>query len=249
MLYGSNNRAKQPHSGSQSDRSEPPYCQHQRRRSKAIYLGGKGLGLKLFNERVAAGIDPLGPDNLIVFMMGVMLGTGAPCSGRFAAVTKSPLTGIMLASSCGGPFGMALKTAGYDGLIIGGKSETPVYLKIDAEGLSFEDASSLWGLDTQETQIRLAADKKAGALVIGPAGENQVLFANVASGHRYLGRGGMGAVMGAKNLKAVVALGGKYKILPRHPDAFEKIKRKASAQIDANHFTGHAYRSSAPVPM
>ncbi len=207
------------------------------------FIGGKGLGLKLFNERVAAGIDPLGPDNLIVFMMGVMLGTGAPCSGRFAAVTKSPLTGIMLTSSCGGPFGMALKTAGYDGLIIGGRSETPVYLKIDAEGLSFEDASSVWGLDTQETQSRLADDKKSGALAIGPAGENQVLFANVASGHRFLGRGGMGAVMGAKNLKAVVALGGKYKILPRHADAFEKIKRKASAQIDANHFTGHAYRN------
>ena len=178
-----------------------------------------------------------------MFMMGVMLGTGAPCSGRFAAVTKSPLTGIMLTSSCGGPFGMALKTAGYDGLIIGGRSETPVYLKIDAEGLSFEDASSVWGLDTQETQSRLADDKKSGALAIGPAGENQVLFANVASGHRFLGRGGMGAVMGAKNLKAVVALGGKYKILPRHADAFEKIKRKASAQIDANHFTGHAYRN------
>ncbi len=115
------------------------------------FIGGKGLGLKLFNERVLTGTDPLGPDNLLVFMMGVMLGTGAPCSGRFAAVTKSPLTGIMLSSSCGGSFGMALKTAGYDGLIIVGRSLTPVYLSIDADGLALENATDLWGLDTQET--------------------------------------------------------------------------------------------------
>jgi aldehyde:ferredoxin oxidoreductase len=209
---------------------------------RKLFLGGKGLGLKLFRERVPPGADPLGPENLLVFMMGVMMGTGAPCSGRFAAVTKSPLTGIMLSCSCGGPFGMALKTAGYDGLIIGGSSAVPVYLTIDADDATFEDAASLWGLNTRETQARIAAGKKAGALAIGPAGENRVLFANVAAGHRFLGRGGMGAVMGAKNLKAVVALGGTHRITPRHPAAFEALKRKAIRQIDANHFTGHVYR-------
>jgi aldehyde:ferredoxin oxidoreductase len=209
---------------------------------RRLYLGGKGLGLKLINERLSSGVDPLGPDNLLVFMMGVMMGTGAPCSGRFAALTKSPLTGIMLSSSCGGPFGMALKTAGYDGLIVAGRSSTPVYIRIDASGVTFEDAGELWGLDTHETQQRLNPGKKDGALAIGPAGENQVLFANVASGHRFLGRGGMGAVMGAKNLKAVMAVGGEYRIEPRQPEAFQRIKHRAFKQIDGNHFTGHAYR-------
>ena len=206
------------------------------------FLGGKGLGLKLFNERVSPGVDPLGPDNLLVFMMGVMLGTGAPCSGRFAALAKSPLTGIMLACSCGGPFGMALKTAGFDGLIVSGRSAQPFYIEIDANGPSFMDASHLWGLDTQETQSALSSGKSDGALAIGPAGENQVLFANVASGHRFLGRGGMGAVMGSKNLKAIIARGGRYKITPHDPDWFKKVKRKANRQVDNNHFTGHAYR-------
>lgn len=206
------------------------------------YLGGKGLGLKLINERLPGGVDPLGPDNLLVFMMGVMMGTGAPCSGRFAALTKSPLTGILLSSSCGGPFGMALKTAGYDGLIVVGQSPTPVYLRVDDGGVTFEDAGDLWGLDTHETQQRFNLGKKDGALAIGPAGENNVLFANVASGHRFLGRGGMGAVMGAKNLKAVMAVGGKYRIEPRHPPTFQRIKGRAYKQIDGNHFTGHAYR-------
>jgi aldehyde:ferredoxin oxidoreductase len=206
------------------------------------FLGGKGLGLKLINERLPRGVDPLGPDNLLVFMMGVMMGTGAPCSGRFAGLTKSPLTGILLSSSCGGPFGMALKTAGYDGLIVAGQSPTPVYIRIDDGGVTFEDAGDLWGLDTHETQQRLNSGKKDGALAIGPAGENKVLFANVASGHRFLGRGGMGAVMGAKNLKAIMAYGGSYKIRPHHPDKFKGVARKAGKQVDANHFTGHAYR-------
>ncbi len=206
------------------------------------YLGGKGLGLKLISERLPVGCDPLGPDNLLVFMMGVMMGTGAPCSGRFAALTKSPLTGIMLSSSCGGPFGMALKTAGYDGLIIGGRARNRTWLKIDAAGVSFEDASPLWGLDTQATQAKLSNQRKAGVLAIGPAGENRVLFANVASGHRFLGRGGMGAVMGAKNLKAIVATGGRYRIRPHDPAGFKAIAHRAGRQVDANHFTGHAYR-------
>ncbi len=206
------------------------------------YIGGKGLGLKLLHERLTPGVDPLGPDNLLVFMMGVMMGTGAPCSGRFAALTKSPLTGIMLSSSCGGPFGMALKTAGYDGLIVSGASPNPVCLQIDSKGVSFEDATGLWGCDTQETQQQLDLGKKDGAMAIGPAGENKVLFANVASGHRFLGRGGMGAVMGAKNLKAIMACGGSYKIKPHDPAGFKAVARKAGKQVDANHFTGHAYR-------
>ena len=89
------------------------------------YLGAKGLGLKLLYDRMTPGVDPLGPQNFIALMPGVLMGTMAPCSGRFEAITKSPLTGIMVASSCGGPFGMSLKTAGWDGLIITGRADTP----------------------------------------------------------------------------------------------------------------------------
>jgi aldehyde:ferredoxin oxidoreductase len=175
------------------------------------YLGGKGLGLKLLFERLQPGIDPLGEDNYLAFMMGVLLGTGAPCSGRFAALTKSPLTGIMLASSCGGPFGMAYKTAGYDGLLITGRSDRPIYLEIDETSVKFQDASGLWGKSTFDTQDALVDNPGTGVLAIGPAGENKVLYANIVTGHRFLGRGGMGAVMGAKHLKAIVAHGKAYK--------------------------------------
>lgn len=210
---------------------------------RKLYLGAKGLGLKLLFERLAPGIDPLGEDNYLAFMMGVLMGTGAPCSGRFAAVTKSPLTGIMLTSSCGGPFGMAYKTAGYDGLLITGKSARPIYLEIDADGVKFQDAAHLWGQDTMETQDALAGDRKSGVLAIGPAGENRVRFANIASGHRFLGRGGMGAVMGAKNLKAIVAHGGTYRILPNHPEKFKAVCKKATRYIKNNKFTGDLYRN------
>ncbi|HEX9973455.1 MAG TPA: aldehyde ferredoxin oxidoreductase family protein [bacterium] len=209
---------------------------------RKLYLGGKGLGLKLLYDRLKPGIDPLGEENIIALEMGIIMGTGATCSGRFAAITKSPLTGILVSSSCGGPFGMAYKTAGYDGLLISGKSETPIYLEIDAEGVRFQDAEHLWGKDTQETQEELIKTKTDGALVIGPAGENKVLFANVRSGDRFFGRGGIGAVFGAKNLKAILAHGGAYKIVPKNLTAFEKVHKKAIKQINSNLFTGKLYR-------
>ena len=210
---------------------------------RRLYLGGKGLGLKLLFERLQPGIDPLGEDNYLAFMMGVLLGTGAPCSGRFAALTKSPLTGIMLASSCGGPFGMAYKTAGYDGLLITGKSAKPIYLEIDSGGVKFQDGAHLWGKETAETQELLSKNRKDGVLAIGPAGENRVRYANIASGHRFLGRGGMGAVMGAKNLKAIVAHGGTYRILPNDSNKFKALCKKATKYIKANKYTGDYYRN------
>ena len=210
---------------------------------RRMYLGGKGLGLKLLYDRLTPGIDPLGEDNYLAFMMGVLLGTGAPCSGRFAALTKSPLTGIMLSSSCGGPFGMAFKTAGYDGLLIRGASSEPVILDIDKDGVRFEDASGLWGKTTFETQDALRANKDDGVLAIGPAGENKVLYANIVSGHRFLGRGGMGAVMGSKNLKAIVAHGKAYAIVPKNRERFKAVSQKATGYINANRTTANLYRN------
>ncbi|BBO87322.1 aldehyde ferredoxin oxidoreductase family protein [Desulfosarcina ovata] len=206
------------------------------------YLGGKGLGLKLLYERIQQGAEPLGEENWLAFMMGVLMGTGAPCSGRFSVVTKSPLTGIMLSASCGGPFGMAYKTAGYDGLLITGKATSPVVVVVDEDGARISNGSHLWGLNTQDTQQRVNPEGKAGVLAIGPAGENGVRFANVASGHRFVGRGGVGAVMGAKNLKAIVARGKHCKIVPADPKRFVKAKKRASAYIARNPTTADDYR-------
>ena len=205
------------------------------------YLGAKGLALKLLYDRLTPGIDPLGDENIIAFMMGVYMGTGAPCSGRFAAATRSPLTGIITTASCGGPFGMALKTSGWDGLLIKGKAEKPTYLVIDRDGVAFKDGSALWGQDTQETQAAVSGEGRS-ALCIGPAGENRVRFANVCSGHRYLGRGGMGAVFGAKNLKAIVAKGGEFKIVARDAERFRALIKKANGYIQSNEFTSGLYR-------
>jgi len=208
---------------------------------RRLYLGGKGLGLKLLYDRLQPGTDPLGEDNVVAFMPGVLMGTGAPCSGRFSALTKSPLTGLMASSSCGGPFGMHLKTAGWDGLLIKGKAAEPTYLVITPEKVEFKKAGSLWGKDTHSTQAELGG-KGRGTLAIGPAGENQVRFANIASGDRFLGRAGMGAVLGSKRLKAVVAQGGAYKIKPADQDAFDRLKKKATRYINRNRFTGHLFR-------
>lgn len=210
---------------------------------RQLYMGGKGLGLKLLYDRLRPGADPLGEENIIALMMGVIMGTGATCSGRFVALTKSPLTGILMSSSCGGPFGMAVKTAGYDGLLVRGKADGPCYLEVTSDGVQFCDATELWGKDTEETHHALKLDKKDGALVIGPAGENRVWFANVRSGSRYLGRGGIGAVMGAKWLKAIVARGGKFKIVPKNIRLFQKVHQKAVRQINANLITGRLYRN------
>lgn len=206
-----------------------------------LYLGGKGLGLKLYYDRVPAGIDPLSEENEFLVVTGVFLGTGAPCGGRFAAVTKSPLTGIMSTGSCGGPFGMALKTSGWDGLIVKGKATSPVYIVISSKGVEFKDARKLWGKDTQKTQSLLEKEGN-GALVIGQAGENKVLFANVCSGHRFLGRCGMGAVLGSKNLKAIVARGNEFKIVPKNPKKFDKARKTTLKYINRNPITAVSYR-------
>ncbi len=208
------------------------------------YLGGKGLALRFFAEQMRPGMDPLGPENVLAVFAGVVVGSGAPCSARFSAVTKSPLTQLVASSSCGGPFGIALKTAGYEGLILKGQSSKPTVLEIHEEGVRFLDADHLWGLDIPTTQKSLNLDRQDGDLVIGPAGENLVLFANIASGHRFLGRGGFGAVLGSKRIKAVVARGGSFRYEPANPSQFEKACRKATASIHRNRFTGHLYRNA-----
>ena len=169
------------------------------------YIGGKIMAAKIISDNVKPTVGPFDPDNIIVVSTGPLTGTNAPASSRFNISTVSPLTGLLTSSNCGGNFGMNLKRAGYDAVIIKGKSEYPIWIEIGEEEILFHDAKDLWGMKTSEVQEAL--DPKAGKIVIGPAGENLVKYAAVFSQERAAGRGGVGAVMGHKNIKAVTAKG------------------------------------------
>jgi aldehyde:ferredoxin oxidoreductase len=173
------------------------------------YVGGRGFVAKLLYSRLARHIDPLGPENEIIFATGPATGTMIPTASRIAVGVKSPLTGTISASYMGGHFGPELKYAGWDGIIVTGVSAKPVYLVIDGSKVALRDAAHLWGKDTEQTQAilrrELGADFRTGA--IGQAGENQVLYANFLHLQHAAGRGGPGAVFGAKRLKAVAVRG------------------------------------------
>lgn len=182
------------------------------------YLGGYGLGAYYLFKHIPAGCDPLGPDNILAFTPGLLTGTGAGFSGRWSVCAKSPLTGKGLRSNgtyssggwgnanAGGTFGPVIKRAGFDAIFFKGQSEKPVYLLITQEGVSFEDASFLWGKDTVETEEELMAKHGQRACVasIGPAGENLSLISGIVNDKgRIAARSGLGAVMGSKKLKAI----------------------------------------------
>lgn len=174
------------------------------------FLGGRGLGVKVLYDELKPETNPLGPENKIIFATGPVSGTMAPTSGRYCVVAKSPLTGTVFDSHSGGYWGPELKFAGYDAIIIEGRAEAPVYIWISNKTVEIRDATKVWGLDTHKTTEKLIkeTDSKAKVACIGPAGERQVLLAAIINDrHRAAGRGGLGAVMGCKNLKAVVVRG------------------------------------------
>lgn len=174
------------------------------------YLGGYGLGVKLLYDRMPSGADPFGPENGLGFVPGLLTGSGALFSGRFMVVGKSPLTGGWGDANCGGHFGPALRTAGFDGVFVTGVSRRPAYLLIDEDQAELRDAEHLWGLDTAETERRVKEELGRGAQVvsIGPAGEKRSLIAAIITdGGRAAARSGLGAVMGAKRLKAITVRG------------------------------------------
>jgi aldehyde:ferredoxin oxidoreductase len=178
------------------------------------FVGGAGYAARYLYDELGPHTDPLGPDNSLMFMTGPLVGTRAPSCGRHEVCAISPLTGIWGESNSGGFWGAELKFSGYDGIVIRGKSDKPVWLSITSgQPSALHDAGELWGLDTYETQQRLREeleDQKVRVASIGPAGENQVLFAAVMNDHgRAAGRTGMGAVMGSKNLKAIAVRGSK----------------------------------------
>ncbi|NPV75136.1 MAG: aldehyde ferredoxin oxidoreductase family protein [Anaerolineae bacterium] len=173
------------------------------------FLGGRGLGAKLLYDHVAPGIDPFGPENYLIFTNGAFSGTPWPSSSRYHVTFKSPATNGYGYANSGGGFGPELALAGFDALVIWGASPTPVYLKIVDTEVSIEKAEHLWGKKTGEVQdILLGAGSPTGAngrvACIGPAGENRVRIAAIINDYgRAAARGGPGAVMGSKNLKAV----------------------------------------------
>jgi len=174
------------------------------------YIGARGLGTRLYTKEVDPKIDPLSPENKMIFLTGPLTGTLAGSGGRFNVVTKGPLNGTIAASNSGGNWGPELKFAGYDGIIFEGRAEKPVYLWINNDQIELRDAEELWGKDAHDTTdlVKAATDEEAKVACIGPAGENLVKFACIMNEYnRAAGRSGVGAVMGSKNLKAVAVRG------------------------------------------
>ena len=200
------------------------------------YVGGKGFGARLLYDLLPAKTPALDPQNPLMFFTGPLTGTNAP-SMRGCGVTKSPLTHTFLDSYFGGFFAPEMKYAGYDGIIVTGKANEPCSLSIEDGEVRIEPARHLWGLDALETNAAIKAernDPSVAVLSIGQAGENLVRFGLVSCEYnRQAGRGGAGAVMGSKNLKAVTA-GGKGKIAVRDPQAFRDAVRDAQAELDAS---------------
>ncbi len=203
---------------------------------RKAYLGGKGFGAKLLLDLVPEKADPLGPDNVLMFLTGPLTSTPAPAM-RACVVTKSPLTHTFLDSYFGGYFGPEIKYAGYDGLIFTGRSPEPVYFRLDYTGPALISAESLWGLGAIESSQAIKKqfkDPELKTATIGPAGENAVPYALICCDHnRQAGRGGAGAVMGAKNLKAL-AIKGNSLVRLFDQKSFQKAAVLANKEIAAS---------------
>jgi aldehyde:ferredoxin oxidoreductase len=202
---------------------------------RALYLGGKGIGVRLLYDHTRPGLDPYSEEMVIVFSTGPVTGTSAPQSNRFVVTTKSPLTGAIVTSTCGGNFATKLKKAGVDLVLVRGKADKPVYIEITEEGVAIKDASHLWGKGAMETQSLFP--KAFGKAVIGPAGENLVRFAAIVSEERVAGRSGTGAVMGSKNLKAIIA-NGKKKVEIADSGKYKPFQKSITKFLLAHPMTG-----------
>ena len=192
------------------------------------YLGGRGIASRYLFDELEPGVDPLGPENKLIFMSGLLSGTPSPSAGRFSVVAKSPLTNIWAQANSGGRWGVDLKQSGFDGIIFEGISEKPVYLVIDDGKAELRDAGAFWGKNVAETteMLKETLDKKFNVACIGVAGEKLVKYAAIMNDiHRAAGRCGLGAVMGSKRLKAVVAKGSQ-KIQIANKEAFQEVSKR-----------------------
>lgn len=204
-------------------------------KDRKLFLGGKILAARIIYDFIKKPIDPLGEENVLVITTCPLNGTGCPSSSRFNVSAISPLTGILTSSNCGGNFGLSLKRAGYDALVITGKSADFIYIEINEKEILFHSAEALRGKMTAETQEIIGG--KAGKLVIGPAGENLVRYACAVSNDRAAGRGGIGAVMGSKNLKAITANGTNQTNI-YNADKLNALKKKWTMRLKAHPLTG-----------
>jgi aldehyde:ferredoxin oxidoreductase len=216
------------------------------------YLGGRGLALPYLLGETRPGLDPFTPENPIILATGALTGAAGPAIPRYTAVSKSPLTEALGASEAGGFWGPELKFSGYDALIVEGRARNPVYISIRDDTVEIRDARRIWGLEALPAQSAIRdelADAKVRVLMIGPAGERLVRFANIGNelGH-YNGRNGLGAVMGSKNLKAV-AVRGTNKIPIADEGAFREITRDFARtfKVDKQGWTLYEYGTSATV--
>ncbi len=201
------------------------------------FIGAKGLGAKLLFDRLPKGTDPLSPENILMFTTGPLTSTLAQTSGRGTVVTKSPQTGLFLDSHFGGIFAAEMKKAGWDFIIVNGRSDNPIYISITDDSAEFKDASKIWGKKCLEIHNWLQkTEGRVKTATIGPAGENLVKFSAIAiDGHRHAGRGGPGAVMGSKNLKAIVISG--HGMVPIHDSERFRIRaREVLKKIQENDF-------------
>jgi aldehyde:ferredoxin oxidoreductase len=209
------------------------------------FVGGAGYAARYLYDELGPGTDPLGPENTLMFMTGPLVGTRAPSCGRHVVCALSPLTGIWGESNSGGFWGAELKFSGYDGIVIRGQSEKPVWLSIiEGQPPALHDAAELWGLDTYETQQRIRdnlGDQKVRVASIGPAGENLVLYAAIMNDQgRAAGRTGMGTVMGSKKLKAIAVRGTK-RVPLANKSAFSQVAKQA-VQIVMADITTQVFR-------
>ncbi|MGQ9542800.1 MAG: aldehyde ferredoxin oxidoreductase family protein [Candidatus Bathyarchaeia archaeon] len=214
------------------------------------YVGGSGLASRIIFDELDPSVKPLSPSNILVFMTGPLTGTASPLCGRYCVCTKSPLTGLWAEAHSAGFWGPELKFSGYDGIIIEGKSEKPVYISIIDGQVEIRDASALWGKDTYTTEKLVKEDLDCSDVKvasIGQAGERGVLFASIINDlGRAAGRCGVGAVMGSKNLKAVAVRGSRIRVVPAARDEmlneflrriYVTIRTHPTAQIYASYGT------------
>ncbi|NJD52347.1 MAG: aldehyde ferredoxin oxidoreductase [Candidatus Methanoperedens sp.] len=207
------------------------------------YIGGRGLGVKLYYDLVAPDIDPLSPENILIFTTGPLTGTRTPLSGRHVMVSKSPLTGTIFDSSSGGFFGKELKSAGLDALLIKGASDEPVYISIQDDDIRINNTNDLWGKNVRQCTDKLSG--KGRVACIGRAGEGLVPIANVMNDYFHAcGRGGLGAVMGSKKLKAIVVKGSRKPAIADE-EQFEKGCKEASNLIKKGSIGLSTYGTSA----
>ena len=215
------------------------------------YIGGRGLGARYLYDMLRPGTPPLSPDNVAILMAGPLTGTDAYSCHKYEWVTKSPLTGTYLCSNCGGMLGVNLRKAGYDGLIIKGRAPCPQYLFIGPKNIELRDASAVWGKTVSQTQafLRDGVGSDAAVGCIGPAAEppRSVRFAGFFDGQRSAGRGGLGAVLGSKRLKAIVAVPGEAEIPLHSPDALDDLLPDLLREIKRDRISGDAIPAAGSV--